>query len=241
MIDYFLKLKKISQIIQSKALIRAALKGVAATTEHFAVLKNLKRINTVIDIGANKGQFSLASRLIYPHSKIFSFEPLEKPAKMFETLFRHDEKVVLFRSALGTKKTHSQINISKRDDSSSLLDIGKNQTSIFPGTERVRSQKIEVAPLSFYLKKTHLEDRTLMKIDVQGYELEVLKGSSDLLQSIFYVYVECSFVELYDEQPLANDVINFLEKFSFILKGVYNPHYDKDGIVVQADFLFEKL
>ena len=80
-----------------------------------------------------------------------------------------------------------------------------------------------------------------MKIDVQGYELEVLKGSSDLLQSIFYVYVECSFIELYDEQPLANDVINFLEKFSFILKGVYNPHFNKNGIVVQADFLFEKL
>ena len=231
---------KIALIFQSRALIRGLFKGTAAAVEHFNVLRSLKEVETIIDVGANKGQFSLASRFILPNSKIYSFEPLEKPAKIFKSLFSYDKKVVLFRYALGAKKSSLDINISRKDDSSSILNISKNQTSIFPGTDYLRSEKIDLAPLSFFLKPKHFKNRTLMKIDVQGFELEVLKGSYDLFKYIHYIYVECSFIQLYEKQPLAYNVIKFLEDFSFYLKGIYNPYYKKDGVVIQADFLFEK-
>jgi hypothetical protein len=75
---------------------------------------------------------------------------------------------------------------------------------------------------------------------VQGFELEVLKGSEDLFEFIDYIYVECSFIELYEGQSLVDEVITFLEKYKFKLKGVYNIFYDKKGVAIQADFLFKR-
>ena len=81
----------------------------------------------------------------------------------------------------------------------------------------------------------------LLKIDVQGYELEVLKGCGDILVKFDYIYVECSFVELYKEQVLVDEVIQYLINYSFKLDGIYNTFYDKKGIAVQGDFLFSKI
>ena len=78
-----------------------------------------------------------------------------------------------------------------------------------------------------------------MKIDVQGYEMEVLKGSSNYLKYFNYIYVECSYIELYQNQALAFEIIKFLDSLSFNLAGVYNNYYNKKGQVIQSDFLFK--
>jgi len=78
-----------------------------------------------------------------------------------------------------------------------------------------------------------------LKIDVQGYEKDVLEGCGSLLQLFSYIYVECSFIELYVGQSLVHDVISLLAELGHILVGVYNLEYDKDGWAIQGDFLFE--
>ena len=94
--------------------------------------------------------------------------------------------------------------------------------------------------LDNFIEKSELIKPVFVKIDVQGFELEVLKGSKNLIDEFDYIYVECSFIELYEKQALADEVITFLNNYSFKLKGVYNMFYDKKGIAVQADFLFRK-
>ena len=79
-----------------------------------------------------------------------------------------------------------------------------------------------------------------LKIDVQGYELEVLKGSCDVLDCIDLVYVECSFIELYAGQALAHHVIEWLLPYGFSLSAIYNLSTDRQGQAVQADFLFSR-
>ena len=78
----------------------------------------------------------------------------------------------------------------------------------------------------------------LLKIDVQGFEMEVLKGCNSMLDYFSWVYVECSFIELYEGQALANEVIDYLHTHGFKLAGIYNMSYDRSGIAIQADFLF---
>ena len=78
----------------------------------------------------------------------------------------------------------------------------------------------------------------MLKIDVQGFELKCLQGCEDLLDRFQQVYVECSFVELYEGQALADEVIAWLRDRNFILQGVYNTFYDSKGAAVQGDFLF---
>ena len=90
------------------------------------------------------------------------------------------------------------------------------------------------------LSNEDLNYPVFVKIDVQGFELEVIKGLSDFVKYIDFIYVECSFIELYEKQALADEVITFLYNYSFKLNGVYNTFYDKKGIAVQADLLFSK-
>jgi len=78
----------------------------------------------------------------------------------------------------------------------------------------------------------------LLKIDVQGYELEALRGCEPLLDRFRHVYVECSFMELYEGQGLASEVIGYLAVYGFRLVGVYNMGYDRKGHAIQGDFLF---
>ena len=66
-------------------------------------------------------------------------------------------------------------------------------------------------------------------------------GKSNFLAKFDYIYVECSFVELYKEQVLVDEVIQYLINYSFKLDGIYNTFYDKKGIAVQGDFLFSKI
>lgn len=212
---------------------------VAAALEHQGGLRAL-RCKVVVDIGANRGQFSLAARQFYPEATIISFEPLPGPASIYRRIFQKDQKVRLHQAAIGTESGTSEIHVSRRDDSSSLLPISQLQTTLFPGTEESSVVEINIGRLSDYIQENELESPALLKLDVQGYELEALKGSENLLTRFDYVYVECSFIELYQGQVLANDVIQHLNNHGFKLKGIYNLSYDHDGIAIQGDFLFSR-
>lgn len=223
----------------STALYRQALinHSVAACVEHEPVLKVLN-CRTVVDVGANRGQFALVARRCYPSARIISFEPLPLPAARLGEVFSADANVALHQVAIGPEPGHSTIHISGKDDSSSLLPIGARQSALFPGTAEVEVANVRVGPLDEFLVADHIASPALLKLDVQGYELEALKGCAALLERFAYVYVECSFAELYAGQALADEVIAWLRERGFRLRGVHNMSYDSGGRVIQGDFLF---
>lgn len=214
---------------------------VAAGVEHKHVLRNLGVIRTVVDIGANHGQFALAARHCFPKAAIFSFEPLPGPAESFRRVFASDAAVRLHAAAIGDQKGSATIHVSARDDSSSLLPITEAQNRLFPGTAETATQTIEIGRLVDYLNAADIMPPALLKLDVQGFELMALRGCEDLLGRFAYVYTECSFVELYAGQALADEAIAWLRERGFRLGGVYNMAYDRTGRAVQADFLFGRL
>lgn len=224
------------------ARYRSALRRerVAAGVEHAAVLRQLDGCKTVVDIGANRGQFALAARHCCPAAQIHSFEPLSGPAKTFRRVFVGDARVRLYESAIGAAAGSAVIHVSARDDSSSLLPIGEAQDRLFPGTVEVGQQSVRVARLADYVGNVDINAPALLKLDVQGFELSALQGCEDLLDRFAWIYVECSFLELYQGQALADEVIAWLRERGFVLTGVYNMTYDRDGRAVQADFLFRQ-
>jgi len=231
------KLSKLIQIIRqglSPAFLRH---NVAAGVEHYVVLTPLN-CRHVVDIGANRGQFALIARKCFPDAKIDSFEPLQEPADRFQALFDNDHSTQLHRLAIGLNEGEAAIHVSSRDDSSSLLPITDTQSTLFPGTAERETRMIHVAPLRDVIPEQDIQEPALLKIDVQGFEMEVLRGCEELLGRFQYIYVECSFVELYAGQAFADEIIAFLRERNFILDGVYNPCYDKNGRAVQADFFF---
>jgi FkbM family methyltransferase len=171
---------------------------------------------------------------------VISFEPLEKPAALYRKVFERDELAILHEAAIGPSDELATMHLSRRDDSSSLLAITSLQDAIFPGTEEVGTARVRVAPLAVFLSEDSILEPALLKIDVQGYEMEVLRGCEPLLAKFDRVYCECSFVELYECQGLAGAVIEWLAERGYTLTGVYNAAYDGDGRAVQADFLFDR-
>lgn len=214
------------------------LKGVAATLEHKAALEPY-RFSSVVDVGANRGQFTLLMAGLCPDATILAFEPLIEPYRKLIEVTSAFPNVRTFNSAIGPLRADMAMNIAKRDDSSSLLPITDLQEQIFPNTGHQRTVDVRIAPLGDFLEGRQMVRPSLLKIDVQGYELEVLKGSKDQLDRFDVIYVEASFLELYGGQPLACDVIAALDAERFRLSAIHNLAHAPDGRAVQADFLFE--
>jgi len=165
---------KLRRILVSPRLARALLRhGVAASVEHIAALRDLQ-CRTVVDIGANRGQFALVVRHCFPDATIISFEPLHRPAEVFCRVFKVDIKVELHQVAIGPETGTAIIHVSGRDDSSSLLPITALQNQIFPGTQESGTETIKVGRLEEFVSAEETEPPASLKLDVQGYELEGL-------------------------------------------------------------------
>jgi FkbM family methyltransferase len=237
---FFLRLKKLGQIILDPVLTGALLKGAAAGMEHAALLANLP-CECVIDVGANRGQFALVARKVFPKAAIYSFEPLEEPARIYKKIFDQDPQVKLYHCAIGKEKISSTIYITRDDDSSSLLHPTKTQIDTFPGAAEKEIRQVSVYPLSQLIDPDSIPPASLLKIDVQGYELEVLQGCEDLLPKFSHLYIECSFIELYEGQALAHQIVAWLRNRNLVLSSIHNLYYGKNGMAIQGDFLFSKI
>ena len=237
--DLTAKARKLAGILAVPAW-RAALRHhrVAAGVEHARVLRTLGEVRTVVDIGANRGQFALAARHCFPDARIVSFEPLAGPAALWRAVFAGDDRAPLVEAAVGPQAGEAQIHVSARDDSSSLLPITARQNALFPGTAEAGTATIRVARLADEVPAADIAAPALLKLDVQGFELQALAGCEDVLERFAWVYVECSFQELYAGQSFADEVIAWLRERGLRLVGVYHMAYDGDGRAVQADFLF---
>ena len=212
--------------------------GVAAAIEHEDAVRSTQ-IGTLVDVGANVGQFSLLVRALHPEAQIHAFEPLPDMAARYRAVFAGDARVTLHEVAAGEEAGEAEINISASADSSSLLPITARQDAIFPGTAKVASRTITVARIDDVLAEP-LAGPVFVKLDVQGFELAALKGMPRLLEKADRLYIEVSFMELYEGQVLAPEMIAWLAERGFALRGAYNPVCAENGEAVQADFLFAR-
>ena len=213
--------------------------GVGAAIEHRDVIAPL-RLETIVDVGGNVGQFSLLARALHPNARIYAFEPLPDAAARYRRVFAADRNVTLFQAAISPEAGTATMHVSASADSSSLLPISARQSELFPGTEEVGVTDVEAGPLSDFVSAEDLRAPALLKIDVQGFELEVLRGAGDLLAAFEHVYVEASFEPLYEGQALADDVIAHMRAAGFAEVGRYNVSTGPDGAPIQADFLFHQ-
>ena len=237
------KVIKFCLIMKNPQYRRAFLRHrVAAAVEHENLFSRIgSELETVVDIGANRGQFALIASVHAPKAQIHSFEPLEEANEVFRLVFQEQPNVVLHKHAIGSALAEALLHVSRADDSSSLLPISDLQVSIFPGTEERSVRAVEVKPLAETLNKAMLHPPALLKIDVQGYELEVLKGCADLLTSFNYLLIEGSYVELYEGQALVDEIIQYLDLAGFEFVERQNLMRNKQHEPIQADFFFRSI
>lgn len=230
---------KAMKLLPTRGFRRGLRHGVAAAVEHHTLLKGMA-LGTLVDVGANVGQFSLLARTLHSNVRIHAFEPLSRPAEKFAHLFGEDSRTTLYRCAIGPEAVVGSMYVSARDDSSSLLPITEEQVRFAAGTAMVGTEQVTVKRLDDILAVTDIVGPAMLKLDVQGFELSALQGCGRLLDVMDFVYVEVSFITLYSGQALADEIVQFLLARGFTLAGVNNPVFDRAGRCVQSDFLFSR-
>jgi FkbM family methyltransferase len=227
---------KLSRLATRPEHWRALREGVVASVEH-ADVPFRADVRTVLDVGASRGQFALFALSRFPQAAIRSFEPLPGARDKLKVVTAG--RVEIVAAAVGAEPGRAELNVSAQDDSSSLLPIGRRQVAEYPGTEATTTIEVDVVTLASVLSEA-LPGPVLLKIDVQGFELDVLRGAGELLSKVDEVFVECSFVELYDGQALADEVVAFLFEHDLRLAGVYGLSHTATGEALQADLLFRR-
>lgn len=234
-----LRLRKLARLLREPGYRRALRRGVAASTEHEAI--PLRRdFGTVLDVGANRGQFAVFASQRFPRAKLICFEPLPGPRAQLVRAVGINGRVQMSEFALGAATETAKFHVSAADDSSSLLPIGRRQSDVFPGTAERTTMKVQVQRLDEVVTGSEMVHPVLLKLDVQGAELAVLQGAEKLLPEVDAVLVEVSFVELYAGQPLADEVWSALREHGFSCRGTWSLSYGPDRECLQGDFLFAR-
>jgi FkbM family methyltransferase len=196
-------------------------------------------INTVIDVGANTGQFASAAHAVLPNARIYSFEPLTECYEELVRRFGRMEKYHAFNVALGSHEGETTFYRNEFTKSSSVLEMTDLHRQAYPWTTSTTPLTVELRTLDSFLQNLDLASRVLLKIDVQGFEDRVLRGSERVIQMIDYVLVETSFEPLYREQASFATVYEILTGFGLRYAGdmdqLRNPEDDR---VLQSDALF---
>lgn len=227
------RLRKVLTAARTPSYWPALARGVVPGFEHGVAFAG-RNFGTVLDVGANKGQFAAFVSHRWPGARLVCFEPLPAPSARLSKVVGGDTEI--HRIALGDCSGEAEMHLASREDSSSLLALGDAQKRLFSMHES-RIVRVPVRRLDDVVRPEELVAPILLKIDVQGFEFEVLKGATGILGVIDEVYVECSFLELYVGQRLASEVTEFLQGFGFTKAGRFNV-CRHNGTDVQADILF---
>jgi FkbM family methyltransferase len=238
--EWLRKARKLRQLLAVPAYRRALLAWrVAATVEHegqpFA-----ESYGSVIDVGSNRGQFAVFARHKWPNARLLCFEPLPDPREVLTQVVGELGNAQVFPYALSNEDGRRRMHVSRCDDSSSLLPATQRQVEAFPETVEVDELVVEVRRLDELIAAADLPQPILMKIDVQGAELDVLRGAPRLLDGVCEILVECSLVELYAGQPRLDDTILFAREQRFRVIGLSAPIRAPDGTHQQCDILLSR-
>lgn len=232
-------LKKILNLCKSKIWLKGMLSGIYATIELKELIKGIKTPETIIDIGSNKGQFILLIEKIYPNKNIYSFEPIKEMIDKQKKFFAYKNNIIFHNIALGSSTTLKEFLITTRMDSSSFLKIvsDKNKSKNY---DIVENRNIQINTLDNLLINEKISHPVLIKIDVQGYELEVLRGANNLLKKTDYLLLEVSKNEMYQNQPIEKVIVEYLKNLNFDILKSNNWSKVQNTNFYQRDIIFYK-
>lgn len=199
------------------------------------------RPKTVIDVGANIGQFSVAALKTFQDVTVYAFEPLPDAAARFRRNTAGLRGVALQEVALGASAGTATLRVSANSVSSSLLPMKPAHGEAFPDSTTVASVDVPVTTLDGALAGSTLPRPVLLKVDAQGYEAHVLRGAAATLAQVDYVLIETSLSPLYEGEPTVTELATHLAERGFVLDAAVSLlESPKTGEILQLDLLFRR-
>lgn len=200
-------------------------------------------IKTVIDVGANRGQFAAYVSTFYPGARLVCFEPLPGPFQKLQQWASGQANVTTFNLALGEEEgTATMFHHLDHSTSSSLLATTELSKTLYPFTERQRTVVVPMSTLDRVFEKMPelLQPDILIKLDVQGYEEHVIAGGKRTFAAASACIVEVSLDELYKGQADFKRLMFMLDDLGFRYVGNLEQNVGEDGHVIFFDAVFAR-
>jgi FkbM family methyltransferase len=202
-------------------------------------IRLLENVDLVVDVGANRGQFAEWLRRLGFSGRIVSFEPLASAYSALEERVRGDPRWTCHRFALGDRRARARIHVAGQEIASSFLQPTKATVEAAPGMAQTRSEMVDVVRLDEVWSDVVGEPRRCyLKIDVEGYEMPVLRGGESSLRRTAFVETELSVRPVYTHGPVLLEVAHYLASAGFSIVSLEPNQTLEDGQILMMDCVF---
>jgi FkbM family methyltransferase len=188
---------------------------------------------TCLDVGANTGQFVTEWRKIFPNCEVTSIEPNPHCEKGLRKL-----GVNYLQCAVSDKIGELELIVPKfklnSKGGSFYKEINFNSVS----DDQILKITVPVTTLDTLFSTKKFD---VIKIDVQGAELDVINGGVTTLINSSYIIIEVSLIPYNEGAPLADVIVRRMEDFNFFIQDIVGMHTNKSGNTIQLDLLFSKI
>lgn len=181
---------------------------------------NKKDLLTIFDVGANVGQTYYRFRENFPSSKIYCFEPVQETFSKLQQNIRHDTNVILENLALGEQAGQKKIRLFNAASSG----INSLKEDIMNNDEHAREETVTIETLDAYCKANSVKKIDLLKIDTEGYEINVIQGAKELISNgnISLVFCEVGFIKNDRRHTNFSELSEMLAANNYYFCGLYD-------------------
>lgn len=213
---------------------------------HLKILFELLKVEVVLDVGANKGQYGIMLRKIGYSGAIYSFEPVQSSFQKLTMASSADTDWQVFNYALGVENAIMDLNVMDASEFSSLLQPNTYGKKLYAdkipikNTESILVKRLDdIYPALIGNKK---RTRLFLKMDTQGYDLKVLAGATKTLNSVVALQSEISVSPLYEGMPDYIESLNAFREAGFELTGLYPVSRNPESLLlIELDCVMRRL
>lgn len=211
---------------------------------HLKDLIDINKIDLVLDVGGNTGQFAKSIRGAGYKGEIHSFEPVKNTFELLEQSADGDDSWHVHNFAMASEPGSASINVTKGSVFSSLLEPNEYGTERFKKNTVEYTETIKLSTVDHFLKSeiVDLEKRRIfLKTDTQGFDLEVLKGAQQSLELIHCLLSEISFIPIYTGMPSYLESLEAFGSYGFTTSGFYPITRNKTNLaLIEMDCIMVK-
>lgn len=177
---------------------------------------SFKELNYIVDVGANRGDWSLGILSLITPKKLIAIEPSQELNPILKSRLANYPNVTIFNVAVGDSPGNATFNITSHSHNSSLLAPKTEIMNEFSGdTSWDTKKQVDVPIETLDNLLSDLPEISLLKIDVQGYEKKVLEGSKETLKKTKFILLEVLFVSMYEGDTLFAELNEIMEDLGF--------------------------
>jgi FkbM family methyltransferase len=218
-------------------------KNLVSVHDPYAVVARLLRkcqVTGIIDAGASNGRISRRLLRLFPEAFVYAFEPNPSYTEILQKYAAEDSRFQPQFCALSEQEGIVDLHVTGSLGNTSLFKPGSGLKEIDPNGASIKSvEKVEAVTIDGWAKRNGNPSIQLMKFDIQGGELQALRGAAHMLSSsTLVVYTEVLFNSLYNGGAIWSQIDLYLRQHGFVLYDIFKPKYGSNGSLMWGNAIF---